>query len=332
MFSSPNRRPIRIYRYDDRRTRPARAASARTYCACAADWQDARQTRPVSAMGMESMNLRIALLVGLSIAGAFSAGTVHAQEAAPAAPHDASVEPKPFIYWSDNSLTPLVYGSGFVVDPDEQSTITFEHAHGSKIGDLFVFVDAIKFHGAPRGADDSTWYGEISPRLSLGKTLDKDLSFTLVDDVLVAATYERGEDADTAEAALVGVGFDLDVAKSGFKYLQLNVYGRSELTEGARNGFHDVQVTLVAARPFTVGKARILADGYFDWVLGLGSQDWNYHLNPQVSVDVGNLWGAPDRFFAGVEVDLWWNKYQIPNSPGFDTNQSAISLLFKYHL
>jgi len=291
------------------------------------------------------MNSRFALL-GLSIACMTVGGTAYAQEAAPNVREGASAEPRPFVHWSDNSLTLLPYGSGFEVDPKEQSTFTYEHTHDSRVGDLFVFVDSITYHGGPTGADDSTWYGEISPRLSLAKTLGKDLSFTLsrhslfeFKDVLIAATYERGEDADAAEAALVGVGFDLGVRESGpiarlgqFKYLQLNVYGRSELTEGPSTGFHDVQVTLVAGRAFSVGRTRVLADGYFDWVVGLGSEDWNYHLNPQVSVDVGNFWGAPDKLFAGVEVDLWWNKYQIPNSTAFDTNQSAVSLLLKYHL
>lgn len=302
------------------------------------------EARPPSAIG-QIMNPGIALL-GLSFACVSCIGAAHAQDAAPEVLTGATTDPKPFINWSDNSLTLLPYGSGFEVDPDEQSTFTYEHAHDSKIGDFFMFVDSIKYHGSPEGADDSTWYGEISPRLSFGKMLGKDLSFTLsryslfeFKDVLIAATYERGEDADAAEAALAGVGFDLNVRESGpigrlgqFKYLQLNVYGRSELTEGARNGFHDVQVTMVAGRPFSVGKARFLADGYFDWVVGLGSEDWNYHLNPQISVDVGNFWGAPDKLFAGVEVDLWWNKYQISNSPAFDTNQSAVSLMFKYHL
>jgi nucleoside-specific outer membrane channel protein Tsx len=291
------------------------------------------------------MNSRITLLT-LSFACVSCIGTAHAQDAVSAVPEAVSADPKPFINWSDNSLTLLPYGWGFEVDPDEQSTFTYEHAHDSKIGDLFVFVDSITYHDTPSGVDDSTWYAEISPRLSLGKVLGKDLSFTLsrhslfeVKDVLIAATYERGEDAGVAEAALAGVGFDVNVSESGpigwlgqFKYLQLNLYGRSELTEGTRNGIHDVQVTLVAGRPFSVGRARFLADGYFDWVVGLGSEDWNYHLNPQVSVDVGNFWGAPDKLFAGVELDLWWNKYQIPNSPAFDTNQSAVSLMFKYHL
>jgi nucleoside-specific outer membrane channel protein Tsx len=299
------------------------------------------ESRPPSAIG-QIMNSRIALSA-LSFACLNSIGAAHAQGTAEAA---APADPKPFIHWSDDSLTLLPYGWGFEVDPDEQSTFTYEHVHGSGIGDLFVFFDSLRFHDTPNGVDDSTWYGEISPRLSLGKTLGKDLSFTLsryslfeFKDVLVAATYERGEDADVAEAALVGVGFDLNVRESGplgrlgqFKYLQLNVYGRSELTEGTRTGFHDVQVTVAAARPFSIGRARFLADGYFDWVVGLGSEDWNYHLNPQVSLDVGDLWGTPDKLFAGVEVDLWWNKYQIPNSPAFDTNQAAVSLMFKYHL
>ncbi|MDH5177876.1 MAG: hypothetical protein OEX15_14560, partial [Gammaproteobacteria bacterium] len=161
------------------------------------------------------------------------------------------------VLWSDSSLTLLPYGWGFAVDPEEQSTFTFEHAHGSKLGDLFIFVDFVKFHGTPNGADDSTWYGEISPRLSLGKVLARDLSYGPVKDVLIAGTYERGEDADVAEAALVGIGVDLDV---------------------------------------------------------------------------GSLWGKPGKLFAGVELDFWWNKYQIPDSAAFDTNQSAVSLLLKYHL
>ena len=269
------------------------------------------------------MNSRIALL-GLSFACLANIGTALAQEA----PADS----RPFFNWSDNSLTLLPYGWGFEVDPDEQSTFTYEHVHDSRIGDLFIFFDAIQYHGAPDGADDSTWYGEISPRLSLGKTLAKDLSFSLFKDVLIAGTYERGEDADLAEAVLVGVGLDLDVGESGFRYAQVNVYGRRELTEGTRDGFRDVQVTVVAARPFAVGKAQFLADGYFDWVLGLGSETWSNHLNPQVSVDVGNFWGTFGKLFAGVELDFWWNKYQIPSSAGFDTDQSAVSLMVKYHL
>lgn len=268
---------------------------------------------------------------------------------------EAAVKPVPdqesppptgkFLLWSDTSLSALPYGWGFEVDPSEQSTVTFEHAHASRIGDLFMFVDATWFHGAGSGGDENTWYGEIGPRLSFGKLLEKDLSFTLwrkslfeIKDVLLAAQYERGEDADVAEAALIGVGLDLDVREAGllgplakFNYIQMNLYGRAELTKGADRGIRDAQLTMVAAYPFKIGTAAFLIDGYFDWVLGLGSEDWSYHLNPQITMDLGARGGEPGKFFGGVELDFWWNKYQIPDSGSFDTNQAAVSLLLKYH-
>jgi nucleoside-specific outer membrane channel protein Tsx len=298
-----------------------------------------------------------AFFLSLSVAATLSAGAARAQNATvangeAARSHEvatdttAPVKQPSYFNWSDNSITLLPYGWGYKVDPSNQSTFTFEHVHDSAIGDLFLFIDATKYHGSSAGVDDNTWYGEISPRLSLGKTLNKDLSFSLfgkslfeVKDVLIAAQYERGEDSDAAEAALVGIGFDLDVREAGllgplgkFKYIQLNLYARDDLATNAQHGFRDAQITMVAARPFTIGSARFLVDGYFDWILGIGSEQWSYHINPQITLDVGNIWGNPDKFYAGVELDFWWNKYQIADSSAFHTNQQALSLIFKYHL
>ena len=265
-----------------------------------------------------------------------SFGAAHAQES----PKGSS-----FFNWMDNSVTVLPYGWEFRVDPSQQSTLTLEHAHDSKIGDMFAFIDFTKFNNAPSGADTWTWYGEISPRLSAGKIFDKDFSFTAfpfstfaVKDVLLAATYERGRNADVAQAILVGIGFDLDAREAGilgrlgkFKFIQLNLYARAELTEGTPRGFRDMQMTVSAGYPFDIGRAKFLIDGYFDWVTGIGSEQWSYHLNPQFKLDIGNFWGKPDRLYAGVELDFWWNKYQIPDTPNFDTNQQAVSLLLKAH-
>jgi nucleoside-specific outer membrane channel protein Tsx len=259
------------------------------------------------------------------------------------APPDTSSEH--FFIWTDSSITGLFYGWGFEVDPSEQSTLTFEHAHASRIGDLFMFVDATQFHSA-NGADDGTWYGEIGPRLSFGKLFNTDLSHSFFKrslfefkDLLFAAQYERGEDPDVAEAVLLGIGLDLDVREAGilgglgkFNFLQVNVYARSELTEGVDQGFNDAQVTVVASYPFNVGRVSWNIDGYFDWVLGIGSEDWSYHFNPQVVADIGVLAGhAAKKFYAGVELDFWWNKYQIPSTAAFETNQQAVSLMAKYH-
>jgi len=272
----------------------------------------------------------------------------HAQDPAgdEQAASPAAAEPSGFFLWTDTSVSVLPYGYGFEVDPREQSTLTIEHAHASKIGDFFGFVDFTKFHGAPSGSDTETWYGELGPRLSFGKLSGNDISFHLfsksafeVKDVLLALQYERGEDPDVAEAALVGIGFDLDLRENGFlgglgkfNYVQLNFYGRAELTEGTRSGFRDMQVTMVASYPFKVGQSDWLLDGYFDWVVGFGSEEWSYHLNPQLTMDLGAaVWDVPRKLYAGVEIDLWWNKYQIPDSSAFNTNQAAVSLLLKYH-
>jgi len=249
-----------------------------------------------------------------------------------------------FLFWMDNSIKLTPYGWGYAIDPSEQSNLTFEHAHESQIGDLYLFVDVAYLHHTS-GGDDEAVYGEFSPRLSLGKLMDKDLSFALFGkslfefkDVFLAGQYERGEDPDLAEAVLLGVGFNLDVRKAGllgplakFRFIQLNIYGRSELSGSAPRGFRDIQVTMVAAYPITIGRARFLVDGFFDWVLGLGAEETSFHINPLVSLDVGNFWAKPDKLRAGVGFDLWWSKYQIPNSAELDTNQSAMTLFVKWH-
>ena len=75
------------------------------------------------------------------------------------------------LHWQNNSLTYL-YGQDYKIDPEIQQTVTFEHASGWAIGDLFFFVDTIK-------------------------------------DVLLATTYEFGE--DDVESYLIGPGFDLAI-------------------------------------------------------------------------------------------------------------------------
>ena len=290
---------------------------------------------------VRSESARVWRILGVIFAIAFvgwSMTSARAQSAAEPTKAD------PFFLWTDNSISVLPYGWGYEVDPSEQSTLTFEHAHASKIGDLFVFVDFTKFHNSNTG-DDWNWYGEISPRLSMGKILDTDLSFALfgrslfeVKDVLLAGQYERGKESDEAEAVLLGVGFDLDVREAGllgrfanFNYVQLNFYARAELADSQEDGFRDMQITAAASYPFEIGGSRFLIDGYFDWVLGLGSEQSSFHLNPQIKLDVGHYWGEDGKFYVGVEPDFWWDKYQIKDSSSFDTNQQAISLLLKYH-
>lgn len=237
------------------------------------------------------------------------------------------------LQWQDNSLTYL-NGIDFKVDPPKQQTVTFEHASGWSFGDLFIFVDGIKYNTeATNGAGDGhTFYGEISPRLSLGKISGADLSFGPVKDVLLAATYEFGE--DDVDSYLLGPAVDLNIP--GFDYFQLNTYLRT--TDGRRDGDNVWQITPVWSYTIPVSDSDLVIDGFMDWVVDNDdSYHANLHFNPQIKYDLAKAMGWGKRFYVGVEYDYWSDKYGIDDN-GFvgseilgGTDQSAISLLAKAH-
>lgn len=237
------------------------------------------------------------------------------------------------LQWQDNSLTYL-NGIDFRIDPPRQQTVTFEHASGWSFGDLFVFVDGIKYNTeATNGAGDGhTFYGEISPRLSFGKISGADLSFGPIKDVLLAATYEFGE--DDVDAYLLGPAVDLDIP--GFDFFQLNTYYREP--DGKRDGSGVWQITPAWSYTIPVGNSDLVIDGFMDWVVDNDdSYHANLHFNPQVKYDLAKAMGWGKRFYVGVEYDYWSDKYGIDDDSYLGdeilggTDQSAISLLLKGH-
>ncbi|WP_372866704.1 outer membrane protein OmpK [Pseudomonas sp.] len=237
------------------------------------------------------------------------------------------------LQWQDNSLSYL-NGIDFTIDPPKQQTLTFEHASGWSFGDLFFFVDGIKFNTeATNGAGDGhTFYGEFSPRLSLGKISGTDLSFGPIKDVLLAATYEFGED-DT-ESYLIGPAIDLAIP--GFDYVQINTYLRT--TDGKRDGDNVWQITPVWSYTVPLGNSDLVIDGFMDWVVDNDdSYHANLHFNPQIKYDVAKAFGIGKKVYLGVEYDYWSDKYGIADDSFLGdeilggTDQSAISLLVKAH-
>lgn len=237
------------------------------------------------------------------------------------------------LQWQNNSLTYL-YGDNFQVNPEKQQTLTFEHASGWSFGDVFFFVDTINYPDVDAG-DDTTYYGEFSPRLSLGKLSGADLKAGPVTDVLLAATYEFGE--DDIKNYLIGPGFDLAIP--GFDYFQVNVYRRH--TDSSAKGDDEGlwQITPVWSYTLPVGNSDLVIDGYIDWVVG--NEDGyrnNLHFNPQIKYDLGKALNIDAKqLYVGLEYDYWKNKYGIEDggyvSKNFvgPTNQNTASLLVKLH-
>lgn len=231
--------------------------------------------------------------------------------------------------WQSNSLTYL-NGRDFAVNPEIQQTFTFEHADSWKYGDNFFFVDKIFYNGKKDAtAGDNTYYGEFSPRLSLGKIFGQKFEFGPISDVLIATTYEFGEGDN--ESYLIGPAFDLKIP--GFDYFQLNFYQRQ--TEGNRPGDGVWQITPVWSYTIPVGKSDVLIDGFMDWVVdndktSRGTYHSNLHFNPQIKYDLGKALNYPERqLYVGIEYDYWTNKYGIKDSGSFDTDQNTASLLVK---
>jgi len=235
------------------------------------------------------------------------------------------------LLWQTNSLSYL-YGKDFVVNPSIQQTITFEHADRWKYGDNFMFIDSTYYNGEKdRNKGVHAYYGEFSPRLSLGKILDRRFEFGPIKDVLLAMTYENGED-DT-EAYLIGPGFDLAVP--GFNFFTLNFYYRQ--TEGSRPGDDVWQITPAWSFTLPLGNSNLLIDGYMDWVVdndqnAHGTYHANLHFNPQIKYDLGKALGWREKqVYVGAEYSYWKDKYGIENSGKFDTNENTTSLLVKVH-
>jgi len=227
------------------------------------------------------------------------------------------------LLWMDNSLTLLV-GTGFELPGENVSTLTFEHASGWSWGDLFIFTDFQDLHNNPNA--DFSWYGEFSPRISLGKIAGLKMpEGSLITDLSVAGTFERGKNG--VESLLIGIGTDVSV--KGFQFVKLNAYARKDTSKGA--GFEDVQLTLTWSKLFEAGKQRIKFDGFVDYVIGWGPQASAWHIVPQIKWDLGNTWGKPGKLYLGTEIDIWSNQFGVKNSTSLDTHQVAWNLILKAH-
>ena len=228
-----------------------------------------------------------------------------------------------WLQFSDTSIS-LLTGTNFELPGDNVSTLMLEHVSGWKWGDLFIFADALDYHS--NANQGSSWYGEFSPRFSLGKLTGlKFKKDSLFRDFLVSTTFERGKNG--VEGLLIGGAVDLNMP--GFQFFKLNAYARKDTSRGA--GFEDMQWTLSWAYPIEAGGEKYRLDGFVDYVVGWGPQEPALHAVTQIKWDFGHKFGLGRKIYLGAEIDIWDNQFGIKNRAGLDTNQFAISALVKAH-
>ncbi len=198
--------------------------------------------------------------------------------------------------WQETNLQYLWGGKFRLPEDSSRSTITLEHANAWKYGDNFAFFDISN----PTDQGTSI-YGELSPRLSIGKITGTDLSAPLVKDLLLAGTLEVGEGFHNY---LYGVGLSLNLPR--FNFADLNLYVRNSALPGTT-----YQVTPVWQLPFSVGQARLVFEGFTDIAGGEGDSSFNIDAQPRLLLDLGNYWGTPGSLFVGCEFMYWKNKYGV---------------------
>lgn len=203
--------------------------------------------------------------------------------------------------WSSTNMQYL-YGSKHELGDETRAIITLEHVNGWKYGDNFFFIDITN---PDRSGDDTAtgYYGEISPRLSFGKIFDKDLSFGIVKDVLFTSTAELGQGF---RSYLYGIAIDLTLPK--FNFFQVNWYVRNDVDSERDLG---QQITLVWGLPFKTGSVDWMFEGFADYAYGLDPDEDNLIAGPRLLVDLGKMWGSAGVLQAGVEYQIWRNKFGI---------------------
>lgn len=208
-----------------------------------------------------------------------------------------------YLYGTSHQSIFFDAGAGRLDSRDEtRSIITLEHVNGWKYGDNFFFVDITN----PDRSDDETktsFYGELSPRLSLGKISGRELSLGVVKDVLITTTAEIG---DGFHNYLYGLAVDL--ALPGTPVFQINYYIRNEIGPGKDRG---EQFTLVWLRPFAIGDLSFTFEGFLDYAYGMNHAEDNLLTAPRLLLDVGKFWGSPGTLQAGVEYQIWRNKFGL---------------------
>lgn len=223
--------------------------------------------------------------------------------------------------WADDNLfqwsnTEIQYlqGDGYRMPVNaadiSQSIITLTHAHGWTLGRNFMFMDTLMTEdGQP---SQTSVYGEAYSYFSLNKISGRDLSFSIFKDLNATVGFNAGENFDNPRSgsriALYGVTVDFNIP--GFSVLTMD-FLRHNIFEPYPQGT-SWQITPVWKFPFEFFGTKWSLEGFADFI---GKKGPGYARNalaqPQLRLDVGDLWGNSKHFYIGIEYQYWHNKYGI---------------------
>lgn len=230
--------------------------------------------------------------------------------------------------WS-NSEIQYLNGANFQEPGNSEdvskSTITITHADGWTYGRNFFFMDTLfSTDGEP---SQINLYGEAYSTFSLSKLLDKNLSFFIAKDFGITAGINLGENMDSQRSGyrawLYGVTVDFDLP--GFDYFNVD-FLRLRVTETEDIGT-SWQITPVWKFPFQIAGTQWTLEGFADFIAKNNYVARQALAQPQLRLDVGDLFGNSNHLYLGIEYQYWHNKYGIK---GLHDNVPQALLLWRF--
>jgi nucleoside-specific outer membrane channel protein Tsx len=215
------------------------------------------------------------------------------------------------LQWRSENVQ-VLHGSDYELGDLDRTIVTLEHANSWTYGDTFAFAD-LTF------ADDNSFYGELSPRLSLSRISGRHLSWGPIKDVLVAGTYEFGDEG--YEAYLIGAAVDLNIP--GFTFVGLHAYHRDDPALPGSTW----QATITWHRPFEIAGQHFVIEGFADLAGEEGPSAENQLIVPQLLWRVP-LGGEESPLYFGIEHQYWNNKFGIE---GVEESVTQLELKWVLH-
>jgi nucleoside-specific outer membrane channel protein Tsx len=239
--------------------------------------------------------------------------------------------PATYADWFDwtNTEVQYLHGSNYQepFNPNDigQSLITVTHSDGWAFGRNFFFMDTLfTENGQP---SQTNIYGEAYSSFTLGKILKKDLSFGIFKDLNATVGVNVGENLDNSKSgvriALYGATIDFNLPY--FKFFSVDILNHVPLEPSMQGS--SIQITPVWNLPFSIANTKWSFEGFLDFIGSKKTDSYFVLAQPQLRLDIGDLWGESGHFYAGIEYQYWHNKYGIK---GLNDNVPQALLVWKF--
>lgn len=203
------------------------------------------------------------------------------------------------VIYKGGSNVQFLYG-GDLVQQGDLATITYEHFGMAGAFEHFGFADL--FNDASLAGPDL--YLEWYPKLSLSRATGSEVKLGPISDVLVGGgvnvLFGGPEDFFVY---LAGPAFKFNIPGNGLLQLETMYYKQ----HGSEyDGTYQITPSWDVPLPVSE-KVRLRFRGFMDFIGDRGPGTTQYLTQPQLFLDMGNLWQKPGKVYLGSEWRYWRN-------------------------